>query len=246
MKNVSVLAVLVLTCWAQNNQPTPSLLDKAGPVFINGEPVYAVGGDVKGPRPVYSPDPEYSEEARRAKLQGTCVLWVVVGKDGKSHDVRIDRSPGMGLGEKSVEAIRAWRFEPAKKDGQPVAAQIKVETNFRLYPPGVPAILDFRSENGTEPSLAGKDADRYPLLVDISFVTGRKTDEGYVVTADASIPEGGQERKASITCGPKGTCFMLNSGMYPARWLKESELELIGWDDKDKVQKAHFVVVPAS
>jgi TonB family protein len=99
---------------------------------IGGGP-YRVGGGVSAPRAIYQPDPEYSEEARKAKYQGTVVLWVVVGPDGRSHEIRVQRSLGLGLDEKAVEAVRLWRFEPAKKDGVPVAVQINVEVNFRLY-----------------------------------------------------------------------------------------------------------------
>lgn len=98
-----------------------------------GGGAYRVGGGVSAPRAVFSPDPEYSEEARKAKYQGTVVLWVVVGPDGKPHDIRVQRTLGMGLDEKAIEAVRQWKFEPAKKDGQPVAVQINVEVNFRLY-----------------------------------------------------------------------------------------------------------------
>jgi len=99
---------------------------------IGGGP-YRVGGGVSAPRVLYAPDPEYSEEARKAKYQGTVVLWVVVGPDGRPRDIRIQRSLGLGLDEKAMEAVRTWKFEPAKKDGQPVAVQINVEVNFRLY-----------------------------------------------------------------------------------------------------------------
>ncbi len=99
---------------------------------IGGGP-YRVGGGVSAPRALFAPDPEYSEEARKAKYQGTVVLWVVVGPDGRPHEVRVQRSLGLGLDEKAIEAVRQWRFEPAKKDGTPVAVQINVEVNFRLY-----------------------------------------------------------------------------------------------------------------
>ncbi len=99
---------------------------------IGGGP-YRVGGGVSAPRAIYAPDPEYSEEARKAKYQGTVVLWVVVGADGRPHDIRIVRSLGMGLDEKAIEAVRLWKFEPARKDNSPVAVQINVEVNFRLY-----------------------------------------------------------------------------------------------------------------
>ena len=98
-----------------------------------GGGAYRVGGGVSAPRGLYTPDPEYSEEARKAKWQGTVVLWVVVGPDGRAHDIRVQRSLGMGLDEKAMEAVRSWKFEPAKKDGQPVAVQVNIEVNFRLY-----------------------------------------------------------------------------------------------------------------
>ena len=98
-----------------------------------GGGAYRVGGGVSAPRALYAPDPEYSEEARKAKWQGTVVLWVIVGPDGHPRDIRIQRSLGMGLDEKAIEAVRQWKFDPAKKDGQPVAVQINVEVNFRLY-----------------------------------------------------------------------------------------------------------------
>jgi len=98
-----------------------------------GGGVFHVGGGVSAPKVLYQPDPEYSEEARKAKFQGTCVLSLVVGPDGRPRDLRIARSLGLGLDEKAIEAVRNWRFEPAVKDGKPVAVAINVEVDFRLY-----------------------------------------------------------------------------------------------------------------
>jgi periplasmic protein TonB len=98
-----------------------------------GGGAYRVGGGVSAPRTLYAPDPEYSEEARKAKYQGVVVLWVVVGPDGRVHDMRVARPLGLGLDEKALEAVKAWRFEPARKDGQAVAVQVNIEVNFRLY-----------------------------------------------------------------------------------------------------------------
>jgi len=98
-----------------------------------GGGVFRVGGGVSAPKPVFSPDPEYSEEARKAKYQGTVVLGLVVGPDGRPRDMKVLRSLGLGLDEKAIEAVKNWRFEPAVKDNKPVAVYISVEVDFRLY-----------------------------------------------------------------------------------------------------------------
>lgn len=98
-----------------------------------GGGVYRVGGGVSAPRAVFAPDPEYSDEARKAKFQGTVRLVCVVGPDGRTRDIRVARSLGMGLDQKALEAVRLWRFDPAQKDGHPVAVEVSIEVNFRLY-----------------------------------------------------------------------------------------------------------------
>jgi periplasmic protein TonB len=98
-----------------------------------GGGVFRVGGGVTAPVLVYKKEPEYSEEARKAKYQGTVILWLIVDPNGKPRDIKIARSLGMGLDEKAIEAVKNWKFDPARKDGAPVAVQINVEVNFRLY-----------------------------------------------------------------------------------------------------------------
>lgn len=99
-----------------------------------GDGPYRPGrGGVTPPRTLYAPDPDYSDEARHAKFQGSVLLWLVVGRDGLPKDVRIVRSVGLGLDERALAAVRSWRFDPGRKDGQPVATQINVEVSFRLY-----------------------------------------------------------------------------------------------------------------
>jgi len=98
-----------------------------------GGGVYHVGGGVSAPRLIYGPDPDYSEEARKAKYQGAVILWVVIGPDGRVHDAQVRRSLGMGLDEKALEAVKSWKFEPALKDNTPVAVQVAIEVNFHLY-----------------------------------------------------------------------------------------------------------------
>ena len=96
------------------------------------EGVYRVGGDVLPPRPLYKPEPEYTEEARAAKLAGTVVLYVEIWPDGRAHNVRVVRSLGMGLYEKANEAVENWTFEPAQKDSRLVTVGATIEVNFRL------------------------------------------------------------------------------------------------------------------
>ena len=98
-----------------------------------GGGIYRIGNGVSAPVAIYDPEPDYSEEARKAKYQGTVLLSVVVGPDGRAHDARVSRSLGMGLDEKALEKIKEWKFEPAKRDGVAVAVQVNIEVNFRLY-----------------------------------------------------------------------------------------------------------------
>jgi TonB family protein len=112
------------------NKPPPATSE---PRIVNGQLVYRVGPGVTPPRAKHSPPPEYSKEARRAKYQGTCVLWLIVGADGTPRNIRVARALGQGLDEKAIEAVKKWKFDPARKDGQPIAAEINVEVSFRLY-----------------------------------------------------------------------------------------------------------------
>jgi len=98
-----------------------------------GGGAYRVGGGVSAPKAIYAPDPEYSEEARKARYQGTVVLWLVVDANGRPQQIRVQRALGMGLDEKAIEAVKQWKFDPARKDGQAVPVMIYVEVNFRLY-----------------------------------------------------------------------------------------------------------------
>ena len=61
------------------------------------------------------------------------MLWLVIGSDGRPREMRVARSLGMGLDEKAMQAVKQWKFEPAMKDGHPVAVQMNVEVSFRLY-----------------------------------------------------------------------------------------------------------------
>lgn len=109
-----------------------------GPGAIDGngggccDRTYSVGGDVTAPTVVYRVEPQYSEEARRARYQGTVVLEAVVRKDGKVDVLHLVRSLGFGLDQNAIQALKEWRFRPALKNGVPVDVTINVEVNFNL------------------------------------------------------------------------------------------------------------------
>ena len=94
---------------------------------------YSVGNGVSMPRAIYAPEPEFSEEARIAKFQGEVTLLVTIGTDGRARNLTVVRSLGMGLDQKALDAVRTWRFDPAKKDGRPVAVQMNIIVNFHLF-----------------------------------------------------------------------------------------------------------------
>jgi protein TonB len=98
-----------------------------------GGGIYSVGGNVSAPIPIYKPEPAYSEEARKAKYQGTVVLWIVVDAQGNVHDVRVVKPLGLGLDEKAVETVQTWKFKPATRNGTPVPVRVMVEVSFRLF-----------------------------------------------------------------------------------------------------------------
>jgi TonB family protein len=114
----------------QHTQPEYRRSYNAGSVG----PVYSISKEgVKYPQSVYTPDPEFSEKARRAKYQGTAILNAVVDKEGNVSRIRLVRPLGMGLDENAMEALKTWRFRPGTYNGQPVAVEMNIEVAFNLY-----------------------------------------------------------------------------------------------------------------
>jgi len=97
------------------------------------EPVYKAGGGVKPPRAIFSPDPEYTTKARSEHQRGTVAMKVVVGADGLTRDIKVDRSLSPDLDKAAMDAVKRWRFTPGTKDGKPVAVQISVTVSFNPY-----------------------------------------------------------------------------------------------------------------
>lgn len=98
-----------------------------------GGGLYHVGGGVAAPQVIYSVDPEFSDEARRAKYQGICVVSLIVDTQGNPQRVQVIRHLGMGLDEKAIEAVKQYKFKPAMLQGKPVPVEVNIEVNFRIY-----------------------------------------------------------------------------------------------------------------
>lgn len=125
----------------------PGLGDKKGGGIGEGPGGDAIGDDKPGRRGfspghigsptkqavlIYRVDPEFSEDARKAKYQGIVVLMIDIGVDGRAHNPKVVQTPGLGLDVKAVEAVAQWRFKPASRDNKPVASTARVEVYFHL------------------------------------------------------------------------------------------------------------------
>ena len=107
----------------------------SGPETQGEAGVLRVGGDVSAPKLASQVRPEYSQEAAVSLYEGTAVLSVVVQPHGTVRDIKVVKPLGLGLDERAVETVKQWRFQPAKKNSKPVAVQVNVEVDFRLFDP---------------------------------------------------------------------------------------------------------------
>jgi protein TonB len=98
-----------------------------------GGGVFKIGGGVAAPQVIYAPEPEFTEQARQAKVTGKVVVYLQVNPEGRPMHVRIVRGLGMGLDQKALEAVRQYKFKPATKDGHPVTVEMNIEVNFHIY-----------------------------------------------------------------------------------------------------------------
>jgi periplasmic protein TonB len=104
----------------------------SGPDKAKQEPPTAERLGASMPECTYCPPPEYSQEARKKRYRGVAALSVVVTREGTAADIRVLKTPGLGLEEKAIEAVHKWKFKPAMKNGAPVAVQAPVLLTFRL------------------------------------------------------------------------------------------------------------------
>jgi TonB family protein len=119
-KKVASRGAAVLTC------------HPGGFVPLDPGPHHPPAGPVTAPVLISKVEPEYSELARRSKVEGTVMLYIQITPQGKATSVHVVKMLGMGLDQKAIEAVKQWRFKPGMKGSQAVTVEATVEVNFRL------------------------------------------------------------------------------------------------------------------
>lgn len=117
------LALLLVAQSPQTPTQTPS-----------GEPIYKVGSEtgVKPAKPLHTPQPEYSEEARRKRIEGALTVEGYIGTDGKYHNVKVIVPLEKSLDDNALAAVKKWKFSPCTKDDKPVNCNMQVEISYHL------------------------------------------------------------------------------------------------------------------
>ena len=121
----TIVFAMTIALTAQND------FDKVYPICGKKSP--SDGSCATPPRTISAPNPEYPKDARRSKVEGAVVLWLIVGPDGSAHNIRVERGLGHGLDENAIAAVQRWKFDPSTIDAKPVPVSINVEVNFRLH-----------------------------------------------------------------------------------------------------------------
>jgi TonB family protein len=117
------------------SRPDPAVIlpTAVAPSQAPGQVLEKIGKDVSAPVPTYTPEAKYTREARKKKIQGHCLVSIIVDAAGVPQNPRVVRPVGYGLDESALAAVKKYKFKPAMKDGHPVAVQMTIEVNFRLY-----------------------------------------------------------------------------------------------------------------
>jgi len=106
--------------------------DRGSPSTSRQQGAFRIGGGVTAPTLIYKVEPDYTEQARDARLEGTVILFVVITPDGRPTELKVLRALGLGLDEAAINCVRKWKFKPGLKEGTPVPVQATIEVNFRI------------------------------------------------------------------------------------------------------------------
>ena len=116
---------------ASNQEPSSMILDPPETAETGDlSSPFKIGGNVKPPYPINTPEAEFSDAARQKGIQGTCIITLTVDALGLPHNLQVTRSIGYGLDANALEAVKTYRFRPATRDGQPVPVRMSIEVRF--------------------------------------------------------------------------------------------------------------------
>jgi TonB family protein len=119
-----------------NNVRRAAFLALTAVVFLGclNSPAAGQAGEpgIKPPRVIHQVSAEYTEEAKQARISGEVVLEIDIDDKGNVERARITRSLDNGLDENAMAAVRKWKFKPATRDGEPVAATVSISVKFAL------------------------------------------------------------------------------------------------------------------
>lgn len=106
--------------------------DSSAPQTYNGELLCRHARGVY-PHATYSPSPPYDDKDRKAKVQGTVTLSTIVTTEGRTADIKVEKSLTPGLDQQAIKTVQQWKFDPQMQEGKPCPAKINVEVSFHLY-----------------------------------------------------------------------------------------------------------------
>jgi TonB family protein len=188
--------------------------------------VFRLGPGIAAPFVVAKAKPEYTDEARLAKLEGSVLLSVVVDADGQPGDVQVVRPLGLGLDESAVENVRRWQFRPGTKGGTAVAVRANQEVFFRTG-------RDLWDWHAVRVIFLAPDGAARPVLVKTKFPATVDEEENASVTISFDVGRNGLPGSASVvkSSDPK--------------WEQDLLAALRGWRFRPGTQNGKPVVVRA-
>ena len=172
--------------------------------------VYRVGGGVSAPKLISRVEPEYSAEGRRAIVNGTVLLDLVVSEAGIPESLRIKRGMGFGLDEMAVSAVQTWRFNPGMKEGMPVKIMATIEVSFRL-------LIDSHANQKASLIFGLPEGQTRPILT-----------QGRI---PQNIPNNGQDKmRIKLSIGNNGKVTAINVlETTNKEWSNLAQLDIADW-----------------